>query len=177
MDYQATLNLPKTDFPMKAELPKREPAYLSRWEERDLYGQIRKARAGAVPFILHDGPPYANGDIHIGHTLNKVLKDLIVRYQTMRGCDAPYVPGWDCHGMPIEHQLFKELKLTKSQIAQTDFREKARAYAQRYVEIQREQFKRLGVLGDWEHPYLTMTKEYELTILRIFRELLQAGYI
>ena len=177
MDYKSTLNLPKTTFPMKAELPKREPEFLARWQTQDLYGNIRKARAGAKRFILHDGPPYANGDIHIGHALNKILKDIIVRYKTMRGFDAPYVPGWDCHGMPIEHQLFKELKLTKQQITQTDFRQKARAYAQKYVDIQREQFKRLGVLGDWDHPYLTMAPAYEWTILRIFRELVQAGYI
>ncbi len=177
MDYKSTLNLPKTPFPMKAELPKREPDTLARWQAMDLYGAIRKARAGSPPFILHDGPPYANGDIHIGHALNKILKDIIVRYKTMRGFDAPYVPGWDCHGMPIEHQLFKELKLTKHQIEQTVFREKARAYAQRYVDIQREQFKRLAVLGDWDRPYLTMGKDYELTILRLFRELVEAGYI
>ena len=177
MDYKATLNLPKTAFPMKADLPKREPEILARWEADDLYGQIRTARAGKPWFVLHDGPPYANGDIHIGHALNKILKDLIVRYKTMRGFDAPYVPGWDCHGMPIEHQLFKELGLTKQEIAQTAFREKARAYAQRYVDIQREQFKRLGVLGDWGRPYLTMAKDYELTILRVFRELVEAGYV
>src|SRR3989338_7517026 len=177
MDYKATLNLPKTAFPMKADLPTREPGFLARWQSEDLYQQIRKARAGSPRFILHDGPPYANGDIHIGHALNKILKDLIVRYKTMQGFDSPYVPGWDCHGMPIEHQLFKELGLTKAQIAQTEFREKARAFAQRYVDIQREQFKRLGVSGDWDHPYLTMAQDYELTILAIFRELVQAGYI
>ncbi|MBI3324455.1 MAG: class I tRNA ligase family protein, partial [Candidatus Omnitrophica bacterium] len=117
------------------------------------------------------------GDIHIGHALNKILKDLIVRYKTMRGFRAPYVPGWDCHGMPIEHQLFKELKMTKHQIDQQAFRAQARAYAERYVSIQREQFKRLGVSGDWDHPYLTMAKDYELTILRVFRELVQGGHI
>ncbi len=176
-DYKSTLNLPKTAFAMKAELPKREPECLARWEAQDLYGQIRKARAGKERFVLHDGPPYANGDIHIGHALNKILKDVIVRYKTMRGFDAPYIPGWDCHGMPIEHALFKELKITKHQIAQTDFRQKARAYAEKYVGIQREQFKRLAVMGDWAQPYLTMAKDYELTILRVFRELVQAGYI
>ncbi len=177
MDYKATLNLPKTAFPMKADLPAREPETIARWQATDLYGQIRAACAGRPHFLLHDGPPYANGDIHIGHALNKILKDIIVRTKTMQGFDSPYVPGWDCHGMPIEHQLFKELGLTKQQIAQTAFREKARAYAQRYVEIQREQFKRLGVSGDWDHPYLTMAQDYELTILRVFRELVQAGYI
>ena len=109
MDYKKTLNLPKTDFPMKADLPTREPEILARWEQAGLYQQIQQAREGRPAFILHDGPPYANGDIHIGHALNKILKDLIVRYKTMRGFRAPYVPGWDCHGMPIEHQLFKEL--------------------------------------------------------------------
>ena len=177
MDYKSTLNLPKTNFPMKAELPKREPERLAAWQAMDLYGAIRTARAGRPRFVLHDGPPYANGDIHIGHALNKVLKDLIVRYKTMRGFDGPYVPGWDCHGMPIEHQLFKELGKTKHQIAQSDFRQQARAYAERYVGIQREQFKRLAILGDWERPYLTMATDYELTILRVFRELLEAGYI
>ena len=177
MDYKATLNLPKTSFSMKADLPRREPELLSQWQAADLYGQIRRARAGRPTFLLHDGPPYANGDIHIGHALNKVLKDLIVRYKTMRGFDAPYVPGWDCHGMPIEHQLFKELGLTKHQIDQVSFRAKARDYAQRYVETQREQFKRLAVLGDWEAPYLTMAPEYVLATLRIFRELVQAGCI
>ena len=178
MDYKATLNLPSTSFPMKADLPRLEPEILARWEQEDLYGQIREARRHAPQrFILHDGPPYANGDIHIGHALNKILKDLIVRYRTMQGDDAPYVPGWDCHGMPIEHQLFKELGRTKSDIPQVEFRLKARAYAERYVGIQREQFKRLGVLGDWGRPYLTMAPAYELTILRVFRELLQAGYV
>ena len=177
MDYKATLNLPKTAFPMKADLPTREPELIAHWQQTDLYGQIRNARAGGPHFLLHDGPPYANGDIHIGHALNKILKDIIVRTKTMQGFDCPYVPGWDCHGMPIEHQLFKELNLTKHQIAQTAFREKARAYAQRYVDIQREQFKRLGVSGDWDHPYLTMAKDYELTILRVFRELVERRYI
>ena len=179
MDYKATLQLPRTDFPMKADLPKREPAAIARWDAMGLYARVLKKNQerGGPRFLLHDGPPYANGDIHIGHALNKILKDVIVRYKTMRGFDAPYVPGWDCHGMPIEHQLFKELKLTKHQIAQTVFREQARAYAQRYVDIQREQFKRLGVLGDWDRPYLTMAKDYELTILRMFRELMEAGYI
>ncbi len=177
MDYKATLNLPKTRFPMKADLPNREPAVLARWQQEDLYGHIRKARAGARRFILHDGPPYANGDIHIGHALNKILKDIVVRYKTLQGFDAPYVPGWDCHGMPIEHQLFKELGKTKAQISQVAFRQQARAYAQRYVDIQRGQFQRLGVLGEWARPYLTMAPEYEAAILRVFRELVEAGYI
>ncbi len=177
MGYKPTLQLPKTSFPMKADLPNREPAILKRWQEEDLYGRMRRAPHPRGAFVLHDGPPYANGDIHIGHALNKILKDLILRYKTLQGFDCPYVPGWDCHGMPIEHQLFKELKLTKHQIDQRAFRTKARAYAERYVGIQREQFKRLGVLGDWDHPYLTMATEYELTILRVFKELVRSGYI
>ena len=177
MDYKSTLNLPKTEFAMKAELAKREPAWLALWQSMDLYGAIQKARQGRPKFILHDGPPYANGDIHIGHALNKLLKDFIVRYKTMRGHASPYVPGWDCHGMPIEHQLFKELKLTKQQIDQVAFRAKARDYAQRFVDVQREQFKRLGVSGDWDRPYLTMAKDYELTIIRVFKELVGAGAI
>src|SRR3989338_1694944 len=177
MDYKSTLNLPRTDYPMKADVPRREPETLQRWEELRLYDRLREARRGQPAFILHDGPPYANGDIHIGHALNKILKDLIVRYRTMRGDDAPYVPGWDCHGMPIEHQLLKELGKTKHQIGQAEFRAKAREYAERFVGIQREEFQRLGVLGDWAHPYLTMAPEYELAILRTFRELLGAGHI
>ncbi len=178
MDYKHTLNLPKTAFPMKAELPKREPEMLKHWAEQDLYGLMRKTRAkSGKRFILHDGPPYANGDIHIGHALNKILKDIIVRYKTLQGFDAPYVPGWDCHGMPIEHQLFKDRKLNKATIRQQDFRKLAAEYAQKYVGLQREQFKRLGVMGDWEHPYLTMSREYGLSILRTFKELVRDGYI
>ncbi|MBI2885182.1 MAG: isoleucine--tRNA ligase [Candidatus Omnitrophica bacterium] len=181
MEYKTTLNLPKTDFPMKADLPAREPVWLAQWEAAGLYQAIQESRRDAEAFILHDGPPYANGDIHIGHALNKILKDLILRYKTMQGYRTPYVPGWDCHGMPIEHQLFKELKQTKQQIeqqhGQVEFRQKARAYAERYVGIQREQFQRLGILGDWAQPYLTMAPAYELTILKTFLELLKAGYI
>jgi isoleucyl-tRNA synthetase len=177
MDYKATLNLPRTAFPMKADLPQREPAILARWEALGLYRRLREARAGRPMFLLHDGPPYANGDIHIGHALNKILKDIIVRAKTMQGFDSPYVPGWDCHGMPIEHQLFKELKITKHEIAQADFRAQARAYAQRFVQTQRGQFQRLGVLGDWGQPYLTMAPDYELAIVRVFRELVEAGYV
>jgi len=176
-DYKSTLNLPKTDFAMKADLPNREPQMLKSWEAAGLYQQIQQARRGAPKFILHDGPPYANGDIHIGHALNKILKDFIVRYKTMRGFASPYVPGWDCHGMPIEHQLFKELKITKHQIDQVAFREKAKAYAQRFVGVQREQFKRLGVSGDWERPYLTMAPEYERAIIRTFMDLVKAGRV
>ncbi len=177
MEYKQTLNLPQTNFPMKADLPKRELAMLAQWERDGLYQRIRDARKGRERFVLHDGPPYANGDIHIGHALNKILKDLIVRYQTMRGYDAPYVPGWDCHGMPIEHALFKELGMTKHQIEQLAFRKQAQAYAERFVGTQREQFKRLGVMGEWQVPYLTMTPDYEAAQLRAFARLVEQGYI
>ncbi len=177
IDYKSTLNLPRTDFPMKASLAQKEPQILEKWEKENLYGQIRAGSAGKPKFILHDGPPYANGDIHIGHALNKILKDMIVRYKTMRGFDAPYVPGWDCHGLPVEHQLFKELKMTKRDIEQVEFRKKAEQYAMRYVAIQREQFKRLGIEGDWENPYLTLSPRFEAEIIRGFGKLVEGGYI
>jgi len=176
-DYKDTLNLPKTKFPMKADLPRREAVLLREWQEKDIYRLIRKKSEGRPKYILHDGPPYANGDIHIGHALNKTLKDIVIKYRTMRGCDSPYVPGWDCHGLPIEHQLFKELKITKDQISQMEFRKKAYGYALEYVSRQREQFKRLGVFGDWDNPYLTLSHEYEESIISSFNELFQNGYI
>ncbi len=177
MDYKSTLNLPSTDFPMKASLPLNEPKTLQFWQEEDMYGEIRKKYSGKPKYILHDGPPYANGDIHIGHALNKILKDIIVRYRTMRGFDAPYVPGWDCHGLPVEHQLFKELKITKEQISQIDFRKKAHEYAMRFVDIQKEEFMRLGVFGDWNNAYLTLDKKYEYEIVRALGELVRGGFI
>jgi isoleucyl-tRNA synthetase len=176
-EYKQTLNLPKTDFPMKADLPKREPLMLVDWYKRDLYGLIRKKPAAKGKYVLHDGPPYANGDIHIGHALNKTLKDIVIKYKTMQGYDCPYVPGWDCHGLPIEHQLFKELKIAKHQIAQLEFRKKAYDYAMKYVANQREQFKRLGVLGDWDNPYLTLSHEYEEAIISSFNNLNNQGFI
>ncbi len=177
MNYKDTLNLPKTDFPMKADLPKREPDMLNSWKEKDIYAHIRGKFKGKPKYILHDGPPYANGDIHIGHALNKTLKDIVVKYKTMRGFDAPYVPGWDCHGLPVEHQLFKELKISKGQIGQLEFRKKAADYALRYVGIQKEQFKRLGVFGDWEDPYLTLSPGYVAGIMRSFAKLVEGGYV
>ncbi|MDI6758666.1 MAG: isoleucine--tRNA ligase [Candidatus Omnitrophota bacterium] len=177
MDYKPTLNLPKTDFPMKAELAKREPAILEAWNNEDIYRLIQEKSKGRPKYILHDGPPYANGDIHIGHALNKTLKDIIVKYKSMRSFSSAYVPGWDCHGLPVEHQLFKELKINKYQISQLDFRKKAYDYAMRYVSIQKEQFKRLGVFGDWENPYLTLSPDYEAAILDSLAELVKKGYI
>lgn len=177
MDYKQTLNLPKTDFPMKANLAFREPQVLAKWADEKLYSKIRAQGRGRDLFILHDGPPYANGHIHIGHALNKILKDVIVRFKTMRGYDAPYVPGWDCHGLPVEHQLFKDLKKSKEQIDRVAFRKLAHDYALKYVEIQKEEFKRLGIFGAWDKPYLTLDREYEVKILESFRVLVKDGYI
>ncbi len=168
-DYRDTVFLPKTDFPMKAGLPQKEPLILAKWLEGNLEGQIRDARKGRDQFILHDGPPYANGDMHIGHALNHILKDMVVRTQTLKGKDAPYVPGWDCHGLPIEWKVeeqYRKKKLNKDEVPVEEFRAECRAYAQHWVDTQREQLKRLGIGGDWDHPYLTMDYEAEATIVR-----------
>ncbi len=177
MDYKKTLNLPATDFPMKADLPGREPLLLDRWQKENLYGLLRERSRGRKKYILHDGPPYANGDIHMGHALNKILKDILVKYKNMKGFDAPYVPGWDCHGLPVEHQLFKELKITKYEIDPVVFRQKARDYAMGFVEKQKSQFKRLGILGDWEKPYLTLNPEFEAGVIDAFARLVEKGFI
>lgn len=175
MDYKSTLNLPKTDFPMKANLPQREPEMLAWWEQQKLYEQIQAMGHGRPRYVLHDGPPYANGRIHIGHALNKILKDIIVKSKTMAGFHAPYVPGWDCHGLPIEHQVMKELGEKKKNLDVSEIRKLCRAYAEKYVDIQRDEFKRLGVLGEWERPYLTMTPSYEATIIREFGKFVERG--
>ena len=176
MDYKATLNLPRTDFPMRANLPKREPEMLRRWKEMELYGQMLARNAGRPRFVLHDGPPYANGDIHLGHALNKVLKDVVVKSRAMAGWLAPYVPGWDCHGLPIEIQVEKELgRAKKESMPKAEVRTLCRAYAARYVDIQRDQFERLGVLGDWQHPYLTMDFDYEAREIRLLGRCNGAG--
>ena len=177
MDYKATLNLPKTEFPMKASLPQREPEMLRRWEAMDLYGQIRWQGRERPRFILHDGPPYANGHIHLGHALNKILKDIIIKSRQMMGFSSPYIPGWDCHGLPIEHQVDKELKAKGQALPQVEVRARCRAYAEQFVNIQREEFKRLGVLGDWEHPYLTMKPHYVATILAEYGKFFLSGAI
>jgi len=177
VDYQKTLNLPKTEFGMRAGLAQKEPAFLEKWDKENLYTKIREQASGKPSFILHDGPPYANGDIHIGHALNKILKDIIVKFRTMQGYDSLYIPGWDCHGLPIEHKLLKELKLSKSDVDSVDFRKKAYDYAMKYVGIQRDQFKRLGIFGEWESPYLTLDKEYEYWILKSLGELHKKEYI
>ena len=166
MNYKETLNLPATPFRMKASLSQREPKQLKTWDETDLYAQIRTASKGRALFILHDGPPYANGNIHIGTALNKILKDFIVRSRQMAGFDAVYVPGWDCHGLPIEHNVDKELGMKKREMSQADVRRLCRQYAHKYIDIQRDEFKRLGVTGEWENPYLTMNYKYEAIIAR-----------
>ena len=176
-DYKDTLNLPKTDFPMKANLAQREPEMLKRWEQADVYGLVRAARAGAERFVLHDGPPYANGEIHIGHAVNKVLKDVIVKARTLDGLDAPYVPGWDCHGLPIELQVEKQKGKPGQKISETQFRHACRDYAARQVDAQRADFKRLGVLGDWDKPYLTMDYRFEADIVRSLARILARGHI
>jgi isoleucyl-tRNA synthetase len=175
MDYKGTLNLPQTDFPMKADLPQREPAILARWERERLYERIQEARRGRPLYVLHDGPPYANGRIHIGHALNKVLKDIVVKSKTMEGCQVPFVPGWDCHGLPIEHQVLKELGGKKKALGQVEVRKLCREYAEKYFKIQREEFQRLGVLGDWHNPYLTMTYDYEAAIVRELGKFVKGG--
>jgi isoleucyl-tRNA synthetase len=166
MNYKKTLNLPATKFPMKANLAQREPEQLKAWEASDLYGSLRKHANGRPKFILHDGPPYANGNIHMGTALNKILKDIIVRSRQMKGFDAVYVPGWDCHGLPIEHNVDKELGPKKRHLSQADVRRLCRKYAEKYIDIQRNEFKRLGVMGEWERPYLTMNYPYEATIAK-----------
>src|SRR5688572_17996902 len=182
MDYKSTLNLPKTEFPMKANLPVAEPKMLAWWEEIGIYERLRKASADRPLWILHDGPPYANGNLHMGHVLNKVLKDVIVKSRSMAGFNAVYVPGWDCHGLPIEHQVDKELGLDTDLEARRamDPLEKigrCREYAMRFVGIQREEFKRIGVFGDWEHPYLTMAPAYQAVIAREFGRFVGRGLV
>jgi isoleucyl-tRNA synthetase len=165
-DWKESLNLPHTEFPMKANLPVAEPQTLARWDAEDLYGQIRARRQGAPRFVLHDGPPYANGEIHIGTAMNKILKDVVVKSRTMAGYDAPYVPGWDCHGLPIELNVEKELGAAAKDASKGDFRRACRQYAERFVNLQREGFKRLGITGDWSDPYLTMAYKYQAAIVR-----------
>ena len=172
-NYKETLNLPKTDFPMKADLVKREPERLAQWEADGLYGKIQEARAGAELFVLHDGPPFANGDVHMGTALNKVLKDLIVRSRTMMGLRAPFVPGWDCHGLPIEFKVVKESR----GLLPAEVRRRSEEYARKYIGIQRAQFKRLGILGEWEKPYLTLEPGYEAEIMRAFAAFVDEGLV
>lgn len=175
IDFKNTLNLPKTDFPMKANLSQKEPEILEKWEEIDLYNKIREFSQGKPKFILHDGPPYANGHIHLGHCLNKILKDIIVKSKTMFSLDSYYVPGWDCHGLPIEYQVTKDLVPQKEGTTKAEIRKLCRRYAERFIEIQRDEFKRIGVFGDWDAPYLTMSYGYEATIARELGNFMENG--
>ena len=178
MEYKDTLNLPRTDFAMKADLVTREPDRLKKWEAANLYAQIQAARKDAEKFVLHDGPPFANGDVHIGTALNKILKDIIIKYQTLRGKSAPYIPGWDCHGLPIEFKVTSEMRKAGDTSADAaTIRKACDAYARKYIDLQRVQFKRLGVLGDWENPYLTLNKEYEADELRLFADIVEKGFV
>src|SRR5579872_167080 len=177
VDLKSTLNLPRTAFPMKASLPQNEPKQLAEWEEKKLYHRIQQARADAPTYVLHDGPPYPTGTIHLGTGLNKILKDMVVKSKTMAGFRAPYVPGWDCHGLPIETQVEKELGGKKGRVAPVEFRRICREFALRYVDQHRRDFKRLGVLGRWEDPYLTMSNSYEACIADAFLSFLEKGYV
>lgn len=177
MDYGKSLNLPKTDFPMRGNLPQREPEIMQFWDETDIYRKVQQKNSGRPKFILHDGPPYANGHIHLGHTLNKVLKDIVVKFHSMTGYDAPYVPGWDTHGLPIEQQAIKNMGINRHAIDIVEFRNKCKDYALQFVDIQREEFKRLGVRGDWDHPYFTLMPHFEARQIGVFGEMAKRGYI
>lgn len=176
-DYSKTLNLPQTDFPMRGNLPEREPETLELWERKNIYKKVQEKNKGKQKFILHDGPPYANGDIHLGHTLNKVLKDIIVKFKSMDGFDAPYVPGWDTHGLPIEQRAIKSLGINRHEVGPVKFREICRGFALQYVDTQRKQFKRLGIRGDWENPYITLQPHFEAKQIEVFGEMAKKGYI
>ena len=174
---KGTLNLPRTEFAMKANLPQNEPVRLAKWEEAGLYEQIRQVREGAPKYILHDGPPYANGAIHLGHALNKCIKDFVVKTKTMAGFDAPYVPGWDCHGLPIEIKVDEKLGGKKLEMDPVAVRKACREYAAKFIDLQRSQFKRLGVFGRWDKPYATMDFPYEASILETFYGFYEKGFV
>src|SRR5271170_249586 len=177
-DYRPTVFLPKTDFPMRGDLPKREPLILARWAAMDLYRRLRETAAGREKFVLHDGPPYANGHLHIGHALNKILKDVVNRSQQMLGKDAPYVPGWDCHGLPIEWMIEEEYrakKMSKDSVPPEQFRRECREFAAHWIEVQKAEFERLGVAGDWNNPYTTMAYPAEAQIVREIGKFLMNG--
>ncbi len=177
MDYSKTLNLPETDFPMRGNLPKKEPGILEFWDKIDVYQKALECREGCPQFILHDGPPYANGDIHLGHALNKILKDMILKYRTMAGYQTPYTPGWDTHGLPIEQRAIKALGLNRKEASVTEFRDKCKEFALKFVETQKEEFQRLGVRADWDDPYITLKPDYEAVQIGIFGTMAQKGYI
>lgn len=177
MDYSKSLNLPETEFPMRANLPEREPSFLEYWYNEDMYSKKRQARAGKNKFVLHDGPPYANGNIHIGTALNKILKDIVVKYKFLQGFDVPYVPGWDTHGLPIEHAAIKNLGLNRHELDPLTLRKECNKYALQWLNVQRDDFKRLGVIGDWDNPYVTLEHEYEAEQIKVFGEMAKKGYI
>src|SRR5437762_2623462 len=179
-NYKDTLNLPRTAFPMEAKLVQSEPKRLEFWKEMHLYGKTLIARSNAPKWVLHDGPPFANGDIHIGHLINKTLKDVFIRFKCMQGFQTPYVPGWDCHGLPIEHKIQEDIKkegLDFRAMSVVDVRKRCFAYAKKYAAIQSEQFQRLGILGEWHNPYLTMSPEYEGETLEVFARFVEAGLV
>ena len=177
VDYTGTLNLPETEFPMRANLAQREPEIRKYWEENDLYGRLLAHNAKNKRFMLHDGPPFSNGNIHIGTAMNKILKDFIVKSKTMEGYLAPYIPGWDNHGMPIESAIIKRNKLNRKNMSVSDFRTACREFANEFVQLQKESFRRLGVIGDWDNAYLTMSPDFEATEVKVFGEMFKKGYI
>src|SRR6202035_2608899 len=177
-DYKSTLKLPKTDFPMKANLPKREPEMLKHWDDLDLYSRLMETRKDAESWVLHDGPPYANGRVHLGTALNKILKDFVVRSRSMLGYRTPFAPGWDCHGMPIEYKVSRDLGGDKARTTpKLELRKLCRAEAEKWVDLQRSDFRRLGCIGDWFHPYLTMAPEYDAAEIRVLRNMVEQGYV
>ena len=176
-DYKDTLNLPHTEFPMKANLSQREPIMLEKWTSMNLYEKICEKNAGRPKFILHDGPPYANGELHLGHAINKSLKDFVIKSRQLNGFDAAYIPGWDCHGLPIEHNVEKKKGKAGQKISFSEFRQACRDYAIKQVEIQKAGFIRLGVLGDWENPYLTMNFDTEANIVRALGKIFANGHM
>ncbi|MBR5502390.1 MAG: class I tRNA ligase family protein, partial [Oscillospiraceae bacterium] len=177
LDYNKTLNLPQTEFPMRGNLPQREPQFLNNWNELSLYEKAVERNKGNKPFILHDGPPYANGDIHIGHALNKILKDFIVRYKLMAGYYSPFVPGFDTHGLPIELRVMRQLNEQGSSMSKLEVRKHCREYAMKYVNLQTEQFKRLGLIADWDNSYKTLSSDFEAEQIRVFGKMVEKGYI
>src|SRR5207249_3184075 len=177
VELKKTVNLPRTDFSMKAELSRSEPSRLDWWDEIELYRLIREARRGSPFYVLHDGPPYANASIHLGQALNKILKDFVVKSRSMMGFDAPYVPGWDCHGLPIEHQVDKDLGPRKSAMTALQVRAACRVYAEKFIAVQREEFRRLGVFGEWRAPYLTLDPAYEATVVEQIGRFVENGNV
>ncbi|HJT23351.1 MAG TPA: class I tRNA ligase family protein, partial [bacterium] len=175
-EYKPTLNITQTSFPMKANLPQTEPERLKLWDGMGFYKRSA-GKPGAPKYVLHDGPPFANGDIHMGHALNKVLKDIIVKYRSLRGHDTPYVPGWDCHGMPIEHKVVEQLGSKAKTMSKVEIRNECRKYAEKFLNRQRDEFKRLGIFGDFENPYMTMDPSYELSLVKALTTMVKEGYV